>query len=102
MQGARPQIEFNNLKDLFYQVGLHINMGKKLSIACQPCHAIRGSRCRSLQNTDDRRGVYAPVATSTTSMITQVLYVISFGVAYDSPIGSTLGGKGGPENPPPV
>ena len=96
MQGARPQIEFNNLKDLFYQVGLHINMGKKVSIACQPCHAIRGSLCRSLQNPDDGRGVDAPGATSPASLITQVLYVLSCGVACDPPIGSTQGGKGGP------
>ena len=32
------QRSFNVLMELFYRVGMHTNVGKMVSMVCQPCH----------------------------------------------------------------
>ena len=40
MQENRLQKAFDNLKELFDHVGLHTNVAKMVSMACQPCRAL--------------------------------------------------------------
>ena len=39
---TRLQWEFDTLADFFDRVGLHTNVAKTASMACQPCHALGG------------------------------------------------------------
>ena len=101
MQENRLQKAFDNLKELFDHVGLHTNVAKMVSMACQPCralgvHSAKAYIIRMTEEGENLLGLAPP------EILLPLLKHEPGGRVPDVlQTGPARGGPGGAEGPPP-